>query len=228
MNQICPLPPLDTPRERPLFITGIDTEIGKTFVATRIASKIRANGLRAGVYKPVASGCHRDTGENLVSEDAVQLWRAAGNPETIDAVCPQKFSLPLSPPSAAEAEGKRVDIERMIAGAQWWRKRCDILVVEGAGGLMSPLAIDYFNADLARDLACDVIIVAANRLGMINHTLMTLHVAKSYKLSVVGIVLNNVTAEADCSSTTNAGELSRYADVPILGTFDFQRVPGQG
>ena len=87
-----------------LFITGVDTEVGKTYVAACIVRALRETGLRIGVYKPAASGCPLDN-EVLVSEDAKQLWRAAGRPESLDRVCPQRFAAPLAPHRAAEAEG---------------------------------------------------------------------------------------------------------------------------
>lgn len=209
-----------------LFVTGTDTEIGKTYIASSIVRRCVEHGLRVGVYKPVASGCEPDaTGEQasngeLVSEDAVSLWRAAGCPEPLARVCPQRFAAPLAPPAAAAAEGTTVDRQRMIDGARWWLDRCDLLIVEGAGGLMSPLADDCFNAELAVSLAATLVVVAANRLGVINHTLQTLIAAKHFGLPVAGIILNELSSESssgsDASTDTNAAALRRYADAPLL------------
>lgn len=197
-----------------LFVTGTDTEIGKTYIAAKIAHRLRGDGRRVGVYKPVASGCIMGARGELISEDAVTLWEAAGRGETLDRVCPQRFAAPLAPPAAAAAEGRAVDREQMIAGARWWIPRCDVLLVEGAGGLMSPLADDCFNADLAVALGAPVIVVAPNRLGVINHTLQTLLVAERYGLRVAGVILNQVTREVDASTGTNAETIRRYATSP--------------
>lgn len=230
MNTVCPLPhetlaTLRTPRSSPLFISGTDTEIGKTHVAAMLAKQLRTAGVKVGVYKPVASGCEVDANGQLVSDDAVRLWRAAGEPETLDAVCPQKFLAPLAPCTAALAEGRSVDRHQMLAGARWWLARSQVLLVEGAGGLMSPLDEAYFNADLARDLKADVIIVAGDRLGVINHTLQTLIAAKAYKLNVLGIILNRAFEATDDSIHSNADAIRRYADVPLLAVVDYQPDP---
>ena len=122
-----------------LFFAGTDTEVGKTYTAALVASHLRQQGKRVGVYKPVASGCLR-RGDQLVAEDAVALWEAAGKPRTLEEVCPQRFEKPVAPPEAAAAEGKQVDAERLRSGAEPWLTDCDVLLIEGAGGLFSPLA----------------------------------------------------------------------------------------
>src|SRR3954470_17219120 len=131
-----------------LFISGTGTGVGKTYVAALIARALRESGLRVGVYKPVASGCELRNGE-LVSPDAISLWTAAGQPRTLEEVCPQRFAAPLAPHLAARAEGRRVDANLLRAGIEPWREASDIVLVEGAGGLMSPIGDDDYNADLA-------------------------------------------------------------------------------
>lgn len=204
------------------FVTGTDTEIGKTYVAAALARRWRASGVRVGVYKPVASGCAADASGRLVSDDAVALWKGAGRPETLDRVCPQRFAAPLAPPAAAAVEGRTVDRQQMIEGGRWWMPRCDVLIVEGAGGLMSPLADECFNADVAAALGARLIIVAANRLGTVNHTLQTLLVAERYGLPVAGVVLNQVTAKADASTHTNGEMIQRYGRVPWVAEVGYQ------
>ncbi|MFI4873960.1 MAG: dethiobiotin synthase, partial [Blastopirellula sp. JB062] len=126
-----------------LFITGNNTEVGKTYVAALIARQIVAAGVRLGVYKPAASGCQTVNG-NLIADDAVQLWEAAGRPGALSDVCPQKFAAPLAPHLAARAEGKELDAELLRRGGEIWTNRCEMLLVEGAGGLMSPLSDDDY------------------------------------------------------------------------------------
>src|SRR5690606_5011568 len=98
--------PMSTKRFRGLFITGTDTGVGKTYVAAIIARSLRIAGFRVGVYKPAASGCRVD-GAELTSDDALDLWEAAGRPGSLDEVCPQRFLAPLAPHLAARAEGRR-------------------------------------------------------------------------------------------------------------------------
>ncbi len=210
---------------RGLFVTGTSTEVGKTFVAAGIAATLAAQGLRVGVYKPVASGC-RHEGERLVSDDAVALWHAAGQPRTIDAVCPQLFAAPIAPHLAAHHEGKIVDADLLRTGIDKWAD-FDLVIVEGAGGLMSPISDDDYVADLAYEFGFPLVVVAANSLGVINATLQTLVTAASFRdgLSVAGIVLNDIAPTdgpetcpetTDMSRDSNATELRRHSVPPLL------------
>jgi dethiobiotin synthetase len=210
-----------------LFVTGTGTEVGKTHVAALVARELVAAGVRVGVYKPAASGCRRVAGE-LVSDDAVALWEAAGRPLSLDAVCPQRFEAPLAPHLAARAEGRRVDPELLRHGVRAWRDACDVLLVEGAGGLMSPLSDDDYNADLAIDLGAPLLVVAPDRLGVINDTLQTVITASvidslrpGRELRVTGAVLNETTAEGDTSRATNADELAQRCGAPLLARVAF-------
>lgn len=207
---------------RGLFFTGTNTGVGKTYVAALVARALVAEGRRVGVYKPVASGCRRE-GDVLVAEDAELLWEAAGRNGDFKRVCPQRFALPVAPPQAALAEDRRVDRELLRSGLDYWRDQCEIVLVEGAGGLMSPLSEEDYNIDLARDLGLPLVIVAANELGTINATLQTLITAQSAapELPIAGIVLNQTRAELDESAATNAEEIAKRCDVPQLAALYF-------
>jgi dethiobiotin synthetase len=210
---------------RGLFITGTDTGVGKTYVTALIARRLLADGHRVGVYKPVASGCSVVHGE-IVSDDAVALWEAAGRPHTLDAVCPQRFIAPLAPPVAAREEGRNVDAQQLRGGIQSWRQCSDIVLVEGAGGLMSPVSDRDFTADLAADFGYPLVIVTANRLGTINATLQTLIAAQHWRcgLPVAGIVFNTPSISCDDPSTaSNFHELSSRTPAPILAEVQFGR-----
>ena len=203
---------------RGLFITGTDTEVGKTYVAVLIARALRAAGHRVGVYKPAASDC-RPEGVALVSDDAMRLWEAAGRPGELEPVCPQRFQAPLAPHLAARAEGKRLDPELLRSGLECWRTRSDVILVEGAGGLMSPLGEEAYVADLACDFGFPLVVVSRNALGTINQTLQTLIAAAAFRegLDIAGIVLNNPAPPADDASTaTNRDELAARCVPPIL------------
>ena len=208
---------------RGLFITGTGTGVGKTFVAALIAEELTRLGQRVGVYKPVASGCMVRNG-SLVSEDAQQLWNAAGRPGDLEQVCPQCFAAPLAPHLAARAEGKRVDARLLRAGLEYWQAHSDVVLVEGAGGLMSPIGDDDFNADLAHDFGYPLLVVSANELGAINHTLQTLIAASTYGdgLDVAGIILNQPRPlPDDASLTSNRDELARLCAPPVLASLAF-------
>ena len=208
---------------RGLFIAGTNTEVGKTHVAAMIARSIVQSGRRVGVYKPAASGCP-EAADGLVAEDAVALWEAAGRPLSLEQVCPQRFLAPLAPPRAALAESRRVDAQLLRTGLEPWLAASEVVIVEGAGGLMSPLSDVDYNIDLAAELGLPLVIVAANELGVINATLQTLITARARapKLPIAGVVLNQATQRPDDASlATNAEELAARCDVPLLTTISY-------
>ncbi|MGO9107791.1 MAG: dethiobiotin synthase [Thermoguttaceae bacterium] len=208
-----------------LFITGTDTGVGKTYVTALIVRSLVASGRRVGVYKPAASGCDRNAQGCLVSEDAVALWEASGGLGDLDRVCPQRFAAPLAPHLAARAEGREVDAGLLRSGLDYWRSRCEIVLVEGAGGLMSPLGDDEYVADLARDLGFPLIVVSRNVLGTINVTVQTLIVASVYRggLAVAGVVLNHPAPPlaGDISLATNRAELAARCTARPLAAVKF-------
>ncbi len=208
-----------------LFITGTDTEIGKTYVTSLIAKTLCAAGRQVGVYKPAASGC-REEGGRLVAEDAAALWEAAGRPGSLDEVCPQVFAAPMAPHLAARAEDKELDADLLRRGIDVWLDRSDIVLVEGAGGLMSPMSDDEYVADLAHDFGFPLVVVSANRLGTINQTLQTLITAATFRdgLDVAGIVLNHPTAPTDdVSLGSNRDEIAARAVAPLLAEIQWQQ-----
>jgi dethiobiotin synthetase len=203
---------------RGLFITGTGTGVGKTHVAALVARALRSAGREVGVYKPVASGCELRDGR-FVSPDAMTLWETAGRPGTLEKVCPQMFAAPLAPHLASRAEGRRVDSHLLRAGLEHWRSISEIVVVEGAGGLMSPISDVDYNADLAAEFGYPLVVVAANQLGTINATLQTLISTSAFRdgLRVAGIVLNWPKPAADDPSTaSNRDELVQRCSAPLL------------
>lgn len=217
---------------RGLFVVGTDTGVGKTYVASLIVRGLRGRGSgvggqgpRVGVYKPVASGCHW-AGGTLVSEDAEFLAAAAGGDWDLDRVCPQRFAAAVAPPRAAREVGMVVDRQLLRTGLEYFADRCDVVVVEGAGGLLSPLSDDDLVADLAHEFGYPLVIVANNALGVINQTLQTVFVAQHYRggLPIAGVVLNHAreTSPDDASLTSNAADLAARLHVPLLATVSHQ------
>lgn len=208
---------------RGLFITGTDTGVGKTFVAAAIADICHRQGYRVGVYKPIASGCDPAQPE---AQDPYRLWEAAGRPLNLAAVCPQTFRAPLAPHLAANAEQRQVDEDLLIHGLEAWHD-FDLVIVEGAGGLMSPVSNELYVVDLAAMFGLPLVVVAPNRLGVINHTLQTLVVASTYRdgLPIAGILLNDIDQDAVAASEVaelNVTELRARCVPPLLA-----RIPHQ-
>ncbi len=210
---------------RGLFVTGTDTEAGKTYVSSLIVKSLVDSGYRVGVYKPAASGCVFDGG-TLVSQDAMALWMAAGQPRTLDDVCPQRFRAALAPHLAARIEGRAIDSHQLRSGIEVWTGCCDIVVVEGLGGLMSPVNDDEYVADIAIDFGYPLVVVARNMLGAINQTMLTLIAASCFRdgLAVAGIVLNDLQPFAsDSSVDSNLEEISKRSLSPVLGRVLYQQ-----
>lgn len=204
---------------RGLFVTGTDTEVGKTHIASMIAKTLVESGHRVGVYKPAASGGQIVDGR-CVCDDAVRLWQAAGQPRDLKAVCPQMFVKPVAPHVAAAAEGKAIDPDLLVSGLASWANHCDLVVVEGAGGWLSPISDELYVADVAAAIGYPVVIVSANRLGTINQTLQTeLAVRTSMGQDrIAGVILNEVTDDraTDASRQSNADEIRRRLTASLL------------
>lgn len=204
-----------------LFITGTDTGVGKTHVASIIVRELRSAGHRVGAYKPVCSGAMQASG-GVIWDDIERLRNALGETCPDDAICPQRFLAPLAPPVAARLEGRTVDSELLLAGAQWWNDRADVLVVEGAGGLLAPVTGTATVADLAQEFGYPLVIVSRCGLGTINHTLLTVEASRNRRLPIAGIVLNQSSPEDDRSlAESNAAEIERRGGVPVLGLLDW-------
>jgi len=212
-------------KSRGLFITGTDTEVGKTYVTAMIARQLHEEGHSVGVYKPAASGCHKEFG-TLISPDAVALWDAAGNHGQLQYVCPQLFRAPLAPHLAARAEGKELDEQLLIDGIDYWTNNSEIVLVEGAGGLMSPMGDDLYVADLADQFGFLLIVVTKNVLGTINQTIQTLITAATFRdgLDIAGIVLNQISPPQndDPSAASNRRELANRCVPPLLAGVSWQ------
>jgi dethiobiotin synthetase len=176
---------------RGLFVTGTDTGVGKTFVACALARGLRAAGIDVGVMKPIETGVP-PTGP----EDARALRSAAGVEDPLELICPARFALPASPEAAARAEGRSVSRADLRKAFEFLARRHEFMLVEGAGGLLVPLDRDHDMADLARELDLPLLLVARARLGTVNHTRLTLEVARARGLAIFGVVVSHSTEEA--------------------------------
>ena len=198
---------------RAFFITGTDTNIGKTFVATLVARALKARGIDIGVMKPVETGCAVKDGA-LVPMDAVALKEAAESGDPLDLINPYRFSPPLSPNVAARLSGVEIDLIKIETAFKMLSAVHEIIIVEGAGGLLVPLNDDQNMADLVVRLKARLLIIAPSRLGVINHTLMTCECARALGIDVAGVILNHPAPRSDDASIKyNRSEIERYATV---------------
>ena len=203
-----------------LFVTGTDTSVGKSWIASLILRQLRDDNVRIGAYKPVCSGAEIMGDGTRVWPDIVALANAINWTEEVDVVCPQRFTAPVVPNVAAGLEGREVSDSLLRKGLRRWENIADYVVIEGAGGLLCPLSDRTTVADLAADLQTPLIIVAANRLGVINHTLLSVEVARSRGLKTAAVVLNNCDAPDDVfdpSMETNQNQLQHWLpEMPIF------------
>ena len=198
------------------FITGTDTGVGKTVVSAALAVLVRAAGRRAGVFKPVATGCRLDVRLGLTSPDAELLAVAAESVDTLETICPVRYGPELAPMVAAERAKKPVDWAAIKAAHSRISGGADWVVAEGAGGLLVPIDREHSMADLARMLGYPLVIVARHDLGTINHTLLTIEAARSRHLPIAAIVINGYRpASGTLAEETNPEVIARLSGLPI-------------
>jgi dethiobiotin synthetase len=194
-----------------LFVTGTDTGVGKTRIAAALTRMLRSCGMTVRVRKPVETGCVR-TQMGLAPQDAKLLSSAAGDLEPLEVVCPYRFEPAVSPERAARLSGFTLTLEQLIQACRPLGQ--GVLLVEGAGGFYSPIADRALNADLAEALKLPVLIVAADRLGVIHQTLTTVEAVIRRRLSPIGIVLNRIPQRA--SELDNLEDLRRFTHLEIF------------
>ena len=183
-----------------------------------LARTLVDEGYQVGVYKPALSGCtselaSSETAAGLeAADDDVRLWHAAGCPAVLSQVSPQRFRAPLAPHLAARLEGKEIDTRLLRTGILPWQANSDVILVESAGGLFSPLSDNETNADLALEFGFPVVLVVPNSLGVIHATLATHFAARGYRsgLALAAMILNDLpSARSDPSRDSNFQELVR-------------------
>jgi dethiobiotin synthetase len=207
-----PVHPIQSPG---LFVTATDTEVGKTYIASAIAASLKQSGRNVGVLKPVATGCIK-TREGLVSEDAELLAAASDTDQPLDLICPNRYAEPLAPSVAARRAGRPLDYEAINRSITLAGRR-DVWVIEGAGGVLTPLDEHQTMRDLIAAFALPTVVVATPRLGTINHTLMSIEALRAAGITVAGVVLNRYPTDTPgVAEETAAGEIERLGRVPIL------------
>ena len=204
-----------------VFVTGTDTDVGKTYVTAGLAVTLRKLGIDVGIMKPFAAGIvQKKKKEGFRSEDVGILARASQTDDPESLVNPQFFPIPASPYTAWKNLKTRPKIDSVLSAYDKLSKLHSVLLVEGMGGVMTPILKDYFVADLIRDMGIPAILVARTRVGTINHTVMTVRMCQRYKIPIKGIVINDFDSDG-----YKVGELTRdlrdLTGVPVLGSIPF-------
>jgi len=205
---------------RGIFLTGTDTGAGKTMVSCAILRALARRGINVAACKPVETGCRTEDGE-LVGSDCVRMAAASGQkPADVAAYL---FAEPAAPLVAAEAEGRTIERDRLIAHFKRIASSADFVLVESAGGLMVPLAEGCTTRDLVIDLGLPVVCVVASRLGCINHALLTFQALRNSGIVPVGFVMNEVAFDEEFALAikTNRAVIGRFAETTDLGSMPF-------
>ena len=191
-----------------LFVTGTDTGVGKTLVAASLLHHLLRQGISAVAMKPFCSGSRAD----------VQLLQSIQRGAITDEEAnPFYFREPVAPLVAARKAGQEVTEKQVINAIRQVDSRCEQLIVEGAGGLLAPLGTDFSAIDLMAALQCEVCVVAANRLGVINHTLLTVRALQNNSSQAIKVLLTQNSRSPDPSTRTNAAVLSELLSaVPVI------------
>ena len=171
-----------------LFVTGTDTDVGKTCVTAGIVSYLSKMNVNVGVMKPFASGYKATV--DYVSDDVKILMKYSGVKDPVDHVNPYFFEIPTSPYDACKQLNLEIDISRIIDSYKQLTSIHDVVIVEGIGGIMTPISKNYFVSDLISDLQMDAIIVTGSKVGTVNHLMLTYQHAKEKKIPLNGFVIN--------------------------------------
>jgi dethiobiotin synthetase len=201
------------------FITGTDTEIGKTWCSATLMHYFRRQGLSVIGMKPIASGCHRVDGQ-LRNEDALILQENASKPIAYELVNPYAFEQPVSPHIASAEEGKVIDLSVIKEKFEVLKNRADVIIVEGVGGWMAPLTASDDVSDLALALQLPVILVVGIRLGCINHARLSYSAIKAKGVQCAGWIANCTQADM-LAQKQNIQTIKAFIDVPLLGEIAF-------
>jgi dethiobiotin synthetase len=198
------------------FITGTDTNVGKTVIGAAIAQWFVAQNKKVMVLKPVASGCVR-THEGLVSEDAELLRAASNTHHPLDLICPNRYAEPLAPHVAALREKRPMDWDAVQHSMDVMSRDADVMIIEGAGGIMVPLDEQTLVLDVIIAMKLPVVVVARAGLGTINHTVLTVQSLRAVGARVAGVVINHYPVnKPGTAEQTNPQQIARIAQTPVL------------
>ena len=201
------------------FITGTDTGIGKTAITAGLAGSMRKLGVNVGVMKPIATGIPQKTG--FKSSDVAILADASGTKDSEDLINPVFLPIPTSPYDATKLLSLPVDMPLILTKFTKLLSTHDILLVEGIGGVMTPITKNFFVADMIKAMGVETIIVTRATLGTLNHTMMTYKMCKDYDIKVKGLVINNFDEKGTAAEKNAPVTLHEITGLDILGVVPF-------
>lgn len=200
-----------------LFIAGTDTDVGKTYIAAGLAVAFRKMGIDVGVMKPFAAG--RAEKKGYKSEDIVILSRAAKACDPEKLVNPQFFKIPASPYTAWKTLKTKPKISTILSSFKKLTKLHDMILVEGMGGIMTPILKNYYITNLIKEMKIPAVIVTRSKIGTVNHTIMTCKMCEKYKIPVKGIIINNFDDGYPIPELKR--DLQNLTGIKVLGSIPF-------
>ena len=199
------------------FITGTDTDVGKTVVTACLATLFKSQGMDVGVMKPIETGVDPEC-SSTANSDAKFLMEITGNTDQEEEVCPCRLKIPASPHQAAQMAGKKIQTSTLLKKFKILQSRHDMMLVEGVGGLLVPITPSYDISDLAHEIDLPLIIVSRLRIGTLNHTLLTINAARQKGLKIKGVILNNQEGRGLSDIEEQQGKLIKeLSEIPTLG-----------
>jgi len=198
------------------FITGTDTEVGKTLVAAALILKMREQGVNALGFKPVVAGTYQNHDGKILNEDLETLRITSQLSSSQMVLCPYILDLPIAPHIASEKIGIHLDLKIMMSAYEQILSQAEVVVVEGAGGFLVPINATENLSDFAQKLQLPIIMVVGMQLGCINHALLTEEALTSRKLKVAGWVANTLSSEMPFLDE-NIQYLQNKMKAPLLG-----------
>jgi dethiobiotin synthetase len=203
------------------FITGTDTGVGKTVITASIAACLKKRGIDVGVMKPIATGTPQKAG--LRSLDVSLLREASGVKDSEEMINPVFLPLPISPYDATKILGLPVDMPIVFEKFQALMKAHQILLIEGIGGIMTPITRNFFVADMIKTMGLETIIVTRSTLGTLNQTVMTFKMCKEYQIPVKGFIVNYFDEKGTPAERNAPTTLHELTGLPLLGIIPFVR-----
>ena len=201
-----------------LFITGTDTDVGKTYITAGLAIVIRKMGIDVGIMKPFAAGTAQKKGYK--SRDVAMLSKMAQVCDAENLMNPQFFPTPASPYTAWKNLKIKPRINSVLSSFKRLSRIHSVMLVEGMGGIMTPILKDYFITNLIKDMAIPVILVTRTKIGTINHTMMTIKMCEKYKIPIKGIIINDLDSDGYKTKELTR-DLKSLTGLPILGSIPF-------
>lgn len=212
---------LNLPQTNGVFITGTDTGVGKTLIAGAIAQILSDDGLKVGVFKPIATGCHNKAG-HLLCSDTQFLAGCTKMQLPLEIINPIRYKIPAAPVVCAEHENRPINFKDIVEPFKTISKESDLVIVEGIGGVRVPLTEDADVLALAAEFNMPVIIVTRAVLGTLNHTLLTIDAVRNAGLEIAGVIISGINPKTeDIAEKTAEETIIKCGQIDVMAVVPF-------